>query len=45
MAIIGGILLIILGVTLAACLIIGLYLVWFEAIPTFWKEIKKKIKK
>jgi len=45
MAIIEGILLVIFGVTIAACGIIVLYLVWFEAIPTFWKEIKKKIKK
>jgi hypothetical protein len=44
MKIIEGILFVVLGITLAACLIIGLYLLWFEAIPTFWKEIKKKIK-
>jgi hypothetical protein len=37
-----GILVVILGIALAACLIIALYLLWFEAIPTFWKEITKK---
>jgi hypothetical protein len=44
MKIIEGILFVVLGITLAACVIITLYLVWFEAIPTLWKEIKKKIK-
>jgi hypothetical protein len=44
MKIIEGILFVVLGISLAACGIIGLYLLWFDAIPTLWKEIKKKIK-
>jgi len=42
MKILGGILLVILGITVAACLIILLYLFWFKAIPDFWKMIIKK---
>jgi len=42
MKILGGIMLGILGITVAACLIILLYLFWFEAIPDFWKMITKK---
>lgn len=38
---IGVILLVILGVTLAACMIMALYLFWFKAIPDFWKMITK----
>ena len=37
-----GILLVILGITLAACAIILLYLFWFKAVPEFWRIITKK---
>lgn len=37
-----GILLVVLGITMVAGLIIALYIVWFKAIPAFWKEITKK---
>jgi sulfite exporter TauE/SafE len=42
MKILMGILLVILGITLAACAIIGLYIFWFKAVPEFWKMITKK---
>ena len=42
MKILGGILMVILGITVAACLIILLYLFWFKAIPDFWRMITKK---
>jgi hypothetical protein len=42
MKILIGILLVILGITVAACLIIFLYLFWFKAIPDFWRMINKK---
>jgi Na+-transporting methylmalonyl-CoA/oxaloacetate decarboxylase gamma subunit len=42
MKILGGILLVILGITVAAVLLILLYLFWFKAIPDFWKMITKK---
>ena len=37
-----GILLVILCITVAAVLLILLYLFWFKAIPDFWKMITKK---
>jgi Na+-transporting methylmalonyl-CoA/oxaloacetate decarboxylase gamma subunit len=37
-----GILLVILGVTVAAVLLILLYLFWFKAVPEFWRIITKK---
>ncbi len=43
MKIIGGILLIILGLTTVAVLTILLYMLWFKVIPDFWKMIKNKI--
>jgi hypothetical protein len=42
MKILGGILLVILGITLATCAIVGLYLFWFKAVPDFWRMITKK---
>ena len=36
------ILLVILGITVAAVLIILLYLFWFKAVPEFWRIITKK---
>ena len=42
MKILIGILMVILGITLAACAIILLYLFWFKAVPEFWKMITKK---
>lgn len=42
MKIIIGILLVILGITLAVCAIILLYLFWFKAVPDFWRIITKK---
>jgi hypothetical protein len=42
MEIILTIVLVILGITLAAVLIILLYLFWFKAVPDFWKMITKK---
>jgi sulfite exporter TauE/SafE len=42
MKILMGILLVILGITLAACAIILLYLFWFKAVPDFWRMITKK---
>jgi hypothetical protein len=42
MKILIGILLVILSVTVAAILIILLYLFWFKAIPDFWRMITKK---
>ncbi len=37
-----GILMVILGITAAACAIIGLYIFWFVIIPDLWKMITKK---
>jgi len=45
MKIIGGIILVILGITVVACLIILLYLFWFKAVPEFWEMIIKKIRR
>jgi hypothetical protein len=42
MKILGGILLVILGITITACAIILLYLFWFKAVPDFWRIITKK---
>jgi hypothetical protein len=42
MKILIGILMVILGITVAACLIILLYLFWFKAIPDFWRMITEK---
>jgi len=42
MKILIGIILVILGITVAACAIILLYLFWFKAIPDLWKMITKK---
>jgi hypothetical protein len=42
MKILIGILMVILGITVAACAIIGLYVFWFKAVPDFWKMIIKK---
>jgi sulfite exporter TauE/SafE len=42
MKILIGILMVILGITLAACAIILLYLFWFKAVPEFWRIITKK---
>ena len=44
MKILLGILIVILSITLAAVLLIGLYIFWFKAVPEFWKEITKKQK-
>ena len=42
MKILIGILLVILGIIVAAVLIILFYLFWFEAMPDFWRMITKK---
>jgi len=42
MKILGGILLVILGITVATCVIVMLYLFWFKAVPDFWRMITKK---
>lgn len=42
MKILMGILLVILGITVAVCLIILLYLFWFKAVPDFWRMFIKK---
>jgi len=42
MKILIGILMVILGITVAAFAIIVLYIFWFKAIPDFWKSITKK---
>ena len=42
MKILGGIILGILGITVAACAITLLYLFWFKAVPEFWRMITKK---
>jgi hypothetical protein len=42
MKILIGILMVILGITVAAVLLILLYLFWFKAVPEFWKMITKK---
>jgi hypothetical protein len=42
MKILLGILLVILGITVAACAIILLYLFSFKAVPDFWRMITKK---
>jgi len=39
MEIMGIILLVILSITLAAALIIALYIFWFKVIPDFWEMI------
>lgn len=42
MEIILTIVLVILGITLTACVIMGLYLFWFKFVPDVWKMITKK---
>jgi hypothetical protein len=42
MKILGGILLVILGITVATSVIVMLYLFWFKAVPDFWRMITKK---